>query len=80
MLNRILSFLRTITFLTVFASLALAGPGGSGYPKLFSGPGNGQPYLTEGPGSGGGYLLDGPGLGGGYLTGPGNGGYGRPTR
>jgi hypothetical protein len=56
MLNRILSFLRTITFLTVFATLSFAGPGG------------GVPYLTDGPGLGGGYLLDGPGLGGGYTT------------
>ena len=55
MTNRILSFLRTITFLTVFATLSFAGPGGT-------------PYLTDGPGLGGGYLLDGPGLGGGYTT------------
>ena len=81
MTTRFFSFFRTATLLTVFATLALAGPGGSaGYPKLFSGPGSNQPYLTDGPGSGGGYLPDGPGLGGGYLTGRGNGGYGRPTR
>ncbi len=88
MTTRILS---SIAILTVFATLAIAGPGGSGYPHL-TGPGNGGGYLTDGPGLGGGYLhllsdgpggstpylTDGPGLGGGYLLdGPQNDG--KPT-
>jgi hypothetical protein len=78
MTTRFFSFFRTATLLTVFATLALAGPGGSaGYPKLVSGPGSNQPYLTDGPGSGGGYLLEGLGL---DANGTEGGGYGRPTR
>ena len=54
MTTRILSSIRTIALFTVFAALAVAGPGSN------------VPYLT-GPGNGGGYLhlTDGPGLGGG---------------
>jgi hypothetical protein len=81
MTNHLISTLKAIALVTVFAAVSCAGPGSS-VPyltvKVLDGPGgSGYPHLTaaplDGPGGSAGYshltvaVLDGPGLGGGYI-------------